>query len=153
MASETLLEWADQAARQRPGGLVEDTFGADWHAHKVGGRVFMLASAAPGNDARVIVKVDPIRAEVLRLQHPGITAAGHRLKELRDVFLALCDGSIWEKYRVAQSQLSTNRFFLLAHSADAEALPRYGDAPHFLDGIVGNHAIMRRVCIMVVKTK
>jgi len=37
MDSGALIDWADKAARPRPGVLVDDSFGADWHAYKVGG--------------------------------------------------------------------------------------------------------------------
>ena len=101
MDSRALIDWADKAARLRPGVLVDDSFGADWHAYKVGGRVFMLASTAPGNDVRVIVwkvrdkvflivtdddsdqqivtvKIDPHHGDVLSRDHDTITP-GHYL--------------------------------------------------------------------------
>lgn len=113
MDSGALFDWADQAARLRPGVLVDDSFGADWHAYKVGGRVFMLSSIAPGNDVRVIVKVDPIRSEVLRLQHPDITAGGHRLSKRhwismapgKTITRALIENEVRESYRLVQEGL------------------------------------------------
>ena len=113
MDSGALFDWADKAARPRPGVLVDDSFGADWRAYKVGGRVFMLASTAPGNDVRVIVKVDPIRSEVLRLQHPDITAGGHRLSKRHWISIApgntitraLIESEVRESYRLVQEGL------------------------------------------------
>ncbi|MFJ4131456.1 MmcQ/YjbR family DNA-binding protein [Pseudomonas cyclaminis] len=113
MDSGTLLNCADNVARPRPGVLVDDSLGADWHAYKVGGRVFMLASTAPGNDVRVIVKVDPIRSEVLRLQHPDITAGGHRLSKRHWISIApgntitraLIENEVRESYRLVQKGL------------------------------------------------
>ena len=108
-----LFDWADKAARPRPGVRVDDSFGADWHAYKVGGRVFMLASSAPGNDVRVIVKVDPIRSEVLRLQYPDITAGGHRLSKRHWISIApgntitrpLIESEVRESYRLVREAL------------------------------------------------
>lgn len=113
MHASTLLDWADKAARARPGVLVDDSFGADWQAYKVGGRVFMLASAGPEKDVRVIVKVDPISSEVLRLQHPGITAGGHRLSKRHWISIApgstitraLVESEVRESYRLVQEGL------------------------------------------------
>ena len=113
MASEALLEWADLAARQCSGGRADDTFGAHWRAYKVGGRVFMLAGSAPGEDLRVVVKVDPIRAHVLRLQHPSITAGGHRLSKRhwisitpgRGITRTLVENEVRESFRLVQAGL------------------------------------------------
>ncbi|MDH6164940.1 putative DNA-binding protein (MmcQ/YjbR family) [Variovorax boronicumulans] len=116
MDSGALLDWADTAARQSLGVLVDDSFGADWRAYKVGGRVFMLANTARGNDVRVIVKVDPIRSEVLRLQYPDITAGGHRLSKRhwisiapgKTITRALVDDEVRESYRLVQKGLPLN---------------------------------------------
>ena len=113
MHSSALFDWADKAARPRTGVVVDDSFGADWHAYKVGGRIFMLASTAPGNEVRVIVKVDPIRSEVLRLQHPDITAGGHRLSKRHWISIApgntitraLVESEVRESYRLVQEGL------------------------------------------------
>jgi predicted DNA-binding protein (MmcQ/YjbR family) len=113
MDSGVLLDWADKAARPRPGVIVDDSFGADWHAYKVGGRVFMLARIVLDHEARVIVKVNPIRAEVLRLQHPDITAGGHRLSKRHwisiapgsNITRALVETEVRESYRLVQEGL------------------------------------------------
>ncbi|MEC5317695.1 MmcQ/YjbR family DNA-binding protein [Brenneria populi subsp. brevivirga] len=113
MDSAALLCFAGKAARIRPGVVVDDSQGANWHAFKVGGRLFMLASAVQGKAARVIVKVDPIRSEVLRMQHPSIAAGGHRLSKRHWISIApgntlsreLVENEVRESYRLVQEGL------------------------------------------------
>lgn len=130
MDSSALFDWADKAARHHPGVLIDDTYGADWHAYKVGGRIFMLTSSVPESDARVIVKVDPIRAEVLRLQHPDITAGGHRLSKRhwitiapgRTITQALVENEVRESYRLVRDGLPVQVLASLGQRPGEKAL-------------------------------
>ncbi|WP_126942110.1 MmcQ/YjbR family DNA-binding protein [Xanthomonas sp. BRIP62409] len=113
MNSGALFDWADKVARPWPGVIVDGSFGEDWHAYKVGDRVFMLASTALSHEARVVVKVDPIRSEVLRLQHPEITAGGHRFSKRHWISIAaghtitqaLVESEVRGSYRLVRERL------------------------------------------------
>ncbi|MBF8668362.1 MmcQ/YjbR family DNA-binding protein [Pseudomonas putida] len=110
MNTEALLKWAEHVGRQCPGVLVDSSSKAGWHSFKVGGRTFMLVSSAPGSHARVVVKIDPIRSEVLRIQHPHITAGGHRMSKRhwisiapdKSVTKAFIENEVFESFRLVQ---------------------------------------------------
>ena len=133
MDFRALFNWAHKAARPRSGVLVDDWFGADRHAYTVGGRVFMLGSTAPGNDVRVIVKVGPIRSEVLRQQHPDITPGGHRLSKRHWICIApgntitraLTESKVRESPIVTLKAVGAGAARPLRHG-DRRALPRQG---------------------------
>lgn len=68
----------------------------------------------------------------------ALQASEGRIEELHDTLRTLREASLEEPgcldYRIAQGNHSANRFFLLEHWADAEALLRHEHTQHFLDG-------------------
>ncbi|WJI14229.1 antibiotic biosynthesis monooxygenase [Pseudoxanthomonas winnipegensis] len=68
-----------------------------------------------------------------------LQAAKGREEELRKVLCTLRAASRLElgclDYRVARAPQKAGRFFLLERWADAAALARHEQAPHFLDGV------------------
>lgn len=62
-----------------PGAVRIRQENGDWELWKVGGKVFMLHTAMPGEPV-VILKADPDDAESLRKEHPQITPGYHMNK-------------------------------------------------------------------------
>lgn len=108
-----LYDWVDKAARQCLDVVVDQSFGAEWRSYKVGGRAFILVPSDPTREASVIVKMDPIRSEVLRMQHPEMKAGGHRLSRTHWVSIFpgqsitpdLIENEVREAYRLVRDAL------------------------------------------------
>jgi len=67
-------------ADELPGAERTHQASGDWDLWKVGGKVFMLHTAMPGEPV-VILKSDPADAKFLREAHEQITAGYHMNKE------------------------------------------------------------------------
>jgi predicted DNA-binding protein (MmcQ/YjbR family) len=67
-------------ANELPGAERTHQSTGDWELWKVGGKVFMLHTAMPGEPV-VILKADPSDAESLREAHPQITPGYHMNKK------------------------------------------------------------------------
>jgi predicted DNA-binding protein (MmcQ/YjbR family) len=67
-------------ADELPGAERTHQFTGDWELWKVGGKVFMLHTAMPGEPV-VILKADPADAESLREAHAQITPGYHMNKK------------------------------------------------------------------------
>jgi predicted DNA-binding protein (MmcQ/YjbR family) len=76
----TLQERTATRAEGFPGAELTHPSGADWEVWKVGGKVFMLQTAMPGEPV-VILKADPADAESLREAHADITPGYHMNKK------------------------------------------------------------------------
>src|SRR6266536_2869497 len=72
MDGAAALEWC----RSRPGAYEELPFGPDTLVFKVGGRIFAITEARP-DPPSISLKCDPDRAELMRAQHPAISAGYH----------------------------------------------------------------------------
>ncbi|MBV2364965.1 MmcQ/YjbR family DNA-binding protein [Streptomonospora nanhaiensis] len=79
MDGKTLWEAAQRCAEALPGARLEYPFGPGHEVFKVGGRMFLLATDAPGEPV-VVLKADPADAEALRAAHADITPGYHMNK-------------------------------------------------------------------------
>jgi predicted DNA-binding protein (MmcQ/YjbR family) len=76
----SLQERSATRAGELPGAERTHQSTGDWEVWKVGGKVFMLQTAMPGEPV-VILKADPAHAVSLREAHVGITPGYHMDKK------------------------------------------------------------------------
>jgi predicted DNA-binding protein (MmcQ/YjbR family) len=86
----------------KPGAVEDHPFGSEPHVYKVGGRMFALVSAEPGDSLReslgrtalrfslpvavqprqaITLKLDPLHGQLLRAQNPSVRPGYHMNKD------------------------------------------------------------------------
>lgn len=75
----TVQETSAARAENLPGAERTHQSAGDWELWKVGGKLFMLQTAMPGEPV-VVLKADPADAETLREAHPQISEGYHMNK-------------------------------------------------------------------------
>ncbi len=76
MDGQELQKIAGEYAVELPGTDLEHRFGPDWNLYRVGGKVFMLMTDAPGHPI-VTLKADPDDTVVLCGRYADITPGYH----------------------------------------------------------------------------
>jgi predicted DNA-binding protein (MmcQ/YjbR family) len=113
MDAKTLVVAAHTVAGQLPEVALDHAVGSDRRAYRVLGKTFMIVI----EDAMVTIKVDPIRAEILRQRHAEISP-GHGMNKRHWVSIVagetitkdLIEDEVREAYRLVRSKLPLSEF-------------------------------------------